>query len=317
MGTAASAMADPPASNGRSGRGPSVPGVVRAAAILTELARADGQSLSDLAGHVRLPKSTAFDVCSGLAAHELLTRDSDGRYHLGRHIETLASSWVDGTSALQRFARVCATQDELDGKTVTLHTLAGSSVLCLDVRLGTQPLPETPRPGVRLGLTDSGPGAAILTAATDEELDALLRRAAGFEGLATQEIAAIRAAPEPQARVGAGSRSPCSCRPGTAPPGARVSSPQSSESWTPWSVPLERHSRPEAEPSEPHRLHGQAQSRSCPAKCLFPVALSTPQLGCRDGCVSRRIVRSTNCRNSSPREIGNPPAVTRAGLATR
>ncbi|WP_291757037.1 helix-turn-helix domain-containing protein [Cellulomonas sp. 73-92] len=186
-------MADPPASNGRSGRGPSVPGVVRAAAILTELARADGQSLSDLAGHVRLPKSTAFDVCSGLAAHELLTRDSDGRYHLGRHIETLASSWVDGTSALQRFARVCATQDELDGKTVTLHTLAGSSVLCLDVRLGTQPLPETPRPGVRLGLTDSGPGAAILTAATDEELDALLRRAAGFEGLATQEIAAIRA----------------------------------------------------------------------------------------------------------------------------
>lgn len=194
MSESAAAMSGPLASNGRSARGPSVPGVVRASAILTELARADGQTLSDLAAHVRLPKSTAFDVCSGLAAHELLTRDSDGRYHLGRHLETLASSWVDGTSALQRFARVCATEDELDGKTVTLHTVAGSSVMCLDVRLGTQPLPETPRPGVRLGLTDSAPGAAILSTASDEELAALLARATGFDGLTSDEIATTRSA---------------------------------------------------------------------------------------------------------------------------
>lgn len=193
MSQPAPAISEPPTANGaRPGRGPTVPGVLRASAILTELARADGQTLSDLAAHVRLPKSTAFDVCSGLAAHELLTRDQEGRYHLGRHIETLAASWVGGTPALQRFARVCATQDELDGKTVTLNTLVGSSVLCLDVRLGTQPLPETPRPGMRLELTDSGPGAAFLTAMTDEQLLALLRRATNVDGLTPEKVAATR-----------------------------------------------------------------------------------------------------------------------------
>ena len=74
-------------------RRPSVPGVARAAAILTEIARNDGQAISSLAGNVGLAKSTTSDVTGTLVEQQLLTRDTAGQFHLGSRIDRLASSW--------------------------------------------------------------------------------------------------------------------------------------------------------------------------------------------------------------------------------
>ncbi|MCC6497701.1 MAG: helix-turn-helix domain-containing protein [Propionibacteriaceae bacterium] len=175
-------------------RRPSVPGVARAAAILTEIARNDGQAISSLAGNVGLAKSTTSDVTGTLVEQQLLTRDTAGQFHLGSRIDRLASSWVGQTGVLRRFIRACERQPGLSGHTVLLLVPQGSTLLCLDVRLGTRPLPQTPRPGMRFELAESAPGRALLRAIDPHALSRLLERAAAFEGLTPDFLTGVAAA---------------------------------------------------------------------------------------------------------------------------
>lgn len=164
-------------------RRPSAPGISRAAAILHEVARTDGQTLSGIASNVGLARSTTSDVAGTLVEQGLLTRDAARQFHLGGRIEELASTWVGGTPVLRRFIRACDRRVELAGHTVLLLVPAGASLLCVDVRLGTRPLPQTPRPGTRLELMGTAPGLELLRAMPPEALLEMLERWRSFDAL--------------------------------------------------------------------------------------------------------------------------------------
>ncbi|MEA5051908.1 MAG: helix-turn-helix domain-containing protein [Propionicimonas sp.] len=175
-------------------RRPAVPGVARAAAILHEVARTDGQTLSSIAGNVGLAKSTTSDVTAALAGQLLLTRDGAGRFHLGARIDQFAAGWVGQTSALRRFRRACERHPALAGHTVLLLAPNGSALLCVDVRLGTRPLPQTPRPGMRLSLTESVEGAELLRCMPVGALHDLLADSLAHEGLDDSFVALVEQA---------------------------------------------------------------------------------------------------------------------------
>lgn len=160
-----------------------VPGIVRASAILREVARRDGQIGSGIAANLNLAKSTTADVCAALVEHQLLTRDSLGAYHLGAVVDRLASTWVGGGTALRRFARVCDEESGLAGVTMAMYVPVGESVMCMAVRLGTRPLAQTPRAGIREPLTGSAPGRELLRAMPRADLEELLQLTAAFDGV--------------------------------------------------------------------------------------------------------------------------------------
>lgn len=160
-----------------------VPAVERAARILHRLAHGGPHTSAGLAEELGLAKSTVSDVCGALVTQQLVRRDDQGKYWLGGHLESLAATWVGGEATLQRFARECARLPALDGHTVTLHALHGAQTICLEVRLGTRPLPLTPRPGTRGSLPSTSAGQAIIAAMDEQDLEAALDHTAGFDGL--------------------------------------------------------------------------------------------------------------------------------------
>jgi len=86
-----------------------VPAVDKAARLLAELSEDDGLGISELARRITASKGTVRDILLTLASHDLITRDSDGRFrrggqrvdltHLARpHLEALLETF--GETAL-------------------------------------------------------------------------------------------------------------------------------------------------------------------------------------------------------------------------
>lgn len=156
--------------------------------MLEEIARGEGRTLTELAAHLQLAKSTVSDVTAALVSQQLLRRDAHGRYWLGGHLESLAASLVSGGSGIERFGSECEASPVLQGRTVMLFALQGIDLVCVDARLGTQPLPRTPRAGSKVGLLDSCIGDTVRRSIPAGELRALLEDTARYDGLSPEKI---------------------------------------------------------------------------------------------------------------------------------
>lgn len=143
----------------------SVPAVERAAGIL--LALGDGQgaaTLTELARHLRIYKSTAHNILATLVRHRFVSRDpATRRYRLGPGLATLgqiAAPGVDlGALARPHLVRL----QRRSGETVTLHARDGAASVILASEESPHELRVSAPPGHRLPPT-AGAVAKVLLA---------------------------------------------------------------------------------------------------------------------------------------------------------
>src|ERR1700730_2419146 len=114
-------------------RSGSVPAVDRAAGILLALGNGQGEAtLTQLAGHLQIHKSTAYNILGTLARYRFVTRDpATRRYRLGPGLGALGGAAALGPDLAARARPYLARLRQVSGETVTLHVrdAAGDGML--------------------------------------------------------------------------------------------------------------------------------------------------------------------------------------------
>ena len=132
----------------------SIPAIDRLMDVLGQLERhAEGLSITELTENLDLPRTTIYRILNSLQRHEMVRRDEDGAYHLGRRLLTLASHV---SSRASDFDLATVAQPFLDrlaadvGEGVKLSVLDNEGVLVLAAARGTREYALTVTPGQRV-----------------------------------------------------------------------------------------------------------------------------------------------------------------------
>jgi DNA-binding IclR family transcriptional regulator len=151
----------------------------RALAILEVLAD-DGPALTlgELAGRIRLPKSTVLRLLNVLQQHRLVARDSrSGNYRLGLKLMELGTSAASQLDFVERarphLNRLMATT----GETVFLSVLDGTEALVVDRVESPRTIRVPLSAGGRTPAYCTANGKALLAFLPEAEIDARLTRA--------------------------------------------------------------------------------------------------------------------------------------------
>jgi DNA-binding IclR family transcriptional regulator len=121
--------------------------------------------LAELCERTGLPRATAHRLAAGLETHRLLTRNGDGRWHLGPALTELASHVDDPLVAAG--AVVLPRLRELTGESVQVYRREGTSRICVAALEPPAGLRDTVPVGTRLPMT-AGSGAKVLLAWADK-----------------------------------------------------------------------------------------------------------------------------------------------------
>ncbi len=148
------------------------PAVNRAAAILDELVRADGEPMgpSELARRLRLPKSSIANICAALADVGFVRRVGTG-FALGRRLAELGGAYLATVDQVQEFYEASRSLPTASDETLQLAVLDGLEVTYLARHDGTQPVSLTSGIGRRLPAFSTATGKAALASLDDEALD--------------------------------------------------------------------------------------------------------------------------------------------------
>ncbi len=144
--------------------------------ILLELAsKPDGRTLTQLAGSLALPKTSAFNLLKVLLT-EGYVRRIDGRYFLGDEALKLGAKISQSRSFPQCAKPVMQKLAEETGETIMLGVLSpeGREVIYLEVIESDAPLRFTVRSGNRRPLYATASGKAILAFLTIAQQEAYL-----------------------------------------------------------------------------------------------------------------------------------------------
>ena len=157
--------------------GRQVPALVRASSILDELAR-DGRpkGVSELARLLGLPKSSIHGLCQTMADLGILARLSANQFGLGPHVLSWANAFQSQSSLTLEFQRLCAETRLLEGETLNLTVMSGSSVLYVGCRAGASPLGVSFRVGMSLPAVFTATGKAMMSTFPDEQVRAMFGR---------------------------------------------------------------------------------------------------------------------------------------------
>lgn len=155
---------------------PGTQAVLRAVSLLKAFddERAE-RSLSELAQHVGLNKTTVFRLLSALESEGLVARSSDG-YTLGPEIVVLGGRALRGNDlrALTRPALEMLAAHS--GETASLETLVQGEILIIDEVLGEHFVGGTRSLGMRMPIHVTSTGLAILAHLPERELAPYLQR---------------------------------------------------------------------------------------------------------------------------------------------
>ncbi|MEP6852226.1 MAG: IclR family transcriptional regulator [bacterium] len=137
-------------------------GVLDKAVQILEAAAAEPAALAALVERTGLPRATTHRLAVALEAHDLLRRDSEGRFTLGAKVTALAAqSGVD--PLLEHAAAVLAWLRDESGESAQLYRREGNDRVCVAVAERRTGLRTTVPIGARLPLT-AGSGAQVLCA---------------------------------------------------------------------------------------------------------------------------------------------------------
>lgn len=150
-----------------------VPVIDRMMDVLSHLERRDsGLSIRDLVTQLELPRTTIYRILNTLQIHDMVHRDADGTYKLGRRLLSLASHVATGNSQIDLVAVAQPFLNKLAeiGEGVKLSVLDKNGVLVVAVAQGRRQYALTVTPGQR---ADAHAGAAsklLLSSLPDSEL---------------------------------------------------------------------------------------------------------------------------------------------------
>jgi DNA-binding IclR family transcriptional regulator len=153
-----------------------VPSVLKAARLLDEIAGSrDALSLGDLSSRMSLPKSSTLSLCTSLTLSGLLTRYENNTYHLGTHLVDLAHAYLVRTDLTREFEQALDTLKVLDDDGAVLAIRDGGDVVYVACRNGDRPVGITYRIGMRLPVSCTATGKALISALSDKEVRSLFR----------------------------------------------------------------------------------------------------------------------------------------------
>jgi len=153
-----------------------VPSVLKAARLLDVVAAShDPLPLTQISERLSLPKSSTLSLCTSLTQTGLLRRFEDGSYHLGTHLVDLAHAYLVRTDVAKEFNQAWDSVHTLHEEGAVLAVRDGIDVVYVACRNGTRPLGITYRIGMRLPVSCTATGKAIIATLSDDEVKQLYK----------------------------------------------------------------------------------------------------------------------------------------------
>jgi len=149
-----------------------VPALDRGVRILDFAARSKSYpTLTDIARHLDIAKSSAHTLCNTLVQLELLIRRPDQTFQLGPHVMRWSNAFTEQSDVAAEFASIWDRESELPGATITLTVLEGAEVVYIAARNSavSHSLIEF-RAGMRLPAAFTATGKSFLSHMTDFEV---------------------------------------------------------------------------------------------------------------------------------------------------
>ena len=157
-----------------------IPIIDRMMDVLAELERyAAGRSIRELTESLSMPRTTVYRLLNSLQSHDVVRRDDDGAYHLGRRLLSLAAhtSTRFGNAAT---ANLCLPHlDRLAaeiGEGVKLSVLDNEEVIVIAAAQGRREYALTVAIGQRMPVHASAAGKLLLAHLSHEAVDHWLGR---------------------------------------------------------------------------------------------------------------------------------------------
>lgn len=153
-----------------------VPSVLKAARLLDEVAGSrDALTLGELALRLDLPKSSTLSLCTSLTVSGLLMRFDDGSYHLGTRLVDLAHAYLARTDLGREFIQALDALQAFEEEGAVLAVRDGADVVYVACRNGSLPVGISYRIGMRLPVSCTATGKALISTLGDAEVKLLLR----------------------------------------------------------------------------------------------------------------------------------------------
>jgi DNA-binding IclR family transcriptional regulator len=154
-----------------------VQSVDRALTILAILARLGEAGVTDIAGEIRVHKSTAFRLVATLEAHGTVEQNEDrGKYSLGVGVLRLAGATTARLDVVQEARPICRKLAADSGETVNIAVLSDRSALYLDQVAGQSALQSHNWVGQHIPLHATSNGKVLLSGLSADEVDNRLPR---------------------------------------------------------------------------------------------------------------------------------------------
>jgi DNA-binding IclR family transcriptional regulator len=140
-----------------------VPSIQRAAAILDALSGSpQGLSLSEVCERLKIPKSTAHNLCWTLVQVGQASRDARGSFRIGTAALRYAQAYGLQTDLVRDFCATLNTDTDLPEAHWLLSVLQGDQVLYLSSKQTGDPSGEPFQPGMQLPALYAAAGKAML-----------------------------------------------------------------------------------------------------------------------------------------------------------
>ncbi|MEO8756731.1 MAG: IclR family transcriptional regulator [Devosia sp.] len=157
-----------------------IPVIDRMMEVLSQLERRDaGLTIRDLVTQLHLPRTTIYRILNTLQMHDMVHRDDNGAYQLGRRLLGLASHVATGASEVDLVAIAQPFLDQLGadiGEGVKLSVLDRNGVLVLAAAQGRREYALTVAPGQRMEAHAGAASKLLLSYLPETELDIWLSR---------------------------------------------------------------------------------------------------------------------------------------------
>ena len=155
-----------------------IPVIDRMMDVLGQLERRDGGlTIRDLVSQLHLPRTTIYRIVNTLQMHDMVHRDENGAYQLGRRLLGLASHVATGASEVDLAAVAQPHLDRLAhemGEGVKLSVVDKNSILVLATAQGRREYALTVAPGQRADAHAGAAGKLLLSYMPEADLNGYL-----------------------------------------------------------------------------------------------------------------------------------------------
>lgn len=112
-----------------------VPSLSRAIQIMNLVSAPDQRlTVSEIARHLSLPKSSVHGLCNTLLSYDLLRKRDDQSFRLGPHIMRWSNAFTRTIDVTNEFLTLLDSESDIPGSTITLSVLNGRDVVYVAAR---------------------------------------------------------------------------------------------------------------------------------------------------------------------------------------